>query len=269
MKKNTISVFVALLCAGSILAGCGGSGDAPETTASTTEVTVTEAATETSAPAETTAPATTETTAPATTAPATETSAPAPETSAPAAETTAPAESAAASTGKYVDLDNMQFSINGKTYTLGQTTLQQLIDDGVPFNEDDLANAGNNLSKNSESQGFRIELAEYWSAQVYVLNDTDGNKTTSECYISKVYLPFKKDATQDILTFAFPLDITMDDLKANAGEPTDSSHYDGDDGYFSDKLEYTRDSSKYIGDYGYSFEFTKGKLQYITIDYMP
>ncbi len=256
MKKQTISALVAVLCVGSIFAGC--SSKKPEVTVpSTTAPAVTEAAPETTAPAVTTAPVAT--TVPETSAPTT------PETTAPA-ETAAPA---AASTGKYVDLENMQFSINGKTYTLGKTTLQELIDDGVPFREDDVANAGNNLNKNSQSQGFRIELAEYESAQVYVLNDTDGNKTASECYINEVYLPIKKDSTQNILTFAFPLNMTMEELKANAGEPTDTRHYDGDDGYYTDTMKYVQESTKYYHDGGYTFEFMKGQLNYITIEYMP
>lgn len=257
MKKQTVSVIVAALCAGSILAGCG-SKEPPVSTDPSTEPVVTES----SAPVESTAPTVPETTVPETTAP---------EVTEPAAsETSAPAEGTdPAASGSYVDLDNMQFTINGKTYTLGQTTLQELIDDGVPFREDDLANAGNNLNKNSQSQGFRIELAEYWTAQVYVLNDTDSGKTASECYISEVYLPVHHDKTQDILSFAFPLNITMDDLKANAGEPTEEKHYDGDDGYYTDTLEYTRESTKYIGDSGYSFEFMKGELYCVTIDYQP
>ena len=69
--------------------------------------------------------------------------------------------------GSYVDLNNMQFAINGKVYTLGKTTLQTLIDDDVPFDKDDLLNANNNIDKNSQSEGFEIELGEYWDAQVY------------------------------------------------------------------------------------------------------
>lgn len=36
---------------------------------------------------------------------------------------------------KYIDLDNMSFWYDGKVYTLGKTTLKELIDDGVSFDE--------------------------------------------------------------------------------------------------------------------------------------
>ena len=177
--------------------------------------------------------------------------------------------STALSDGKFVNLDNMEFAINGKVYKISETTLQTLIDDGVPFDEDDIMNANNNINGNSESQGFRIDLAEYWSAQVYVLNSTDENKTIAECPISKVYLPVNQDKTQNILELSIPLDITEETLIAQAGEPTDRSEYFGDDDYVSIGLEYKRDSDVYIGDWGYDIEFINNELRYVTIDYMP
>ena len=173
------------------------------------------------------------------------------------------------SDGKFVNLDNMEFAINGKVYKISETTLQTLIDDGVPFNEDDIMNANNNINGNSESQGFRIDLAEYLSAQVYVLNSADENKTIAECPISKVYLPVNHDKTQNVLELSIPLDITEETLIAQAGEPTDRSEYFGDDDYVSIGLEYKRDSSIYYGDWGYDIEFINGELRYVTIDYMP
>lgn len=50
-----------------------------------------------------------------------------------------------------------QISENGNVYTLGETVLQTLIDDGVPFDDRDIANVNNNISANNQSQGFRIE----------------------------------------------------------------------------------------------------------------
>lgn len=168
---------------------------------------------------------------------------------------------------KYVDLDQRSFAINGKVYTLGQTTLQEMIDDGVPFDEDDIANASNNLNKNHESESFEIALGKYYAAQVRVINDSDENQKIADCKLSQIYLPVKDDQEQDILEFAFPLTLTKDELLQNAGQPTEQSDYDGENNYHSDKIEYKVDSDKYYGDSGYTFEFVNGALRYVTISY--
>ncbi len=178
--------------------------------------------------------------------------------------------SASSSLGeKYVDYDNRSFEINGKVYTLGKTTLQEMIDDGVPFEENDLANANNNLNKNTESQAFSIELGEYYSAQVSVGNYSGENMKIADCTLSEIYLPVKQDQDQDILSFAFPLTITEDELVKNAGEATDKSNYDGGDDYKTVTYKYQKDSEKYIGSSGYTFEFLNGELRYVTINYKP
>lgn len=167
----------------------------------------------------------------------------------------------------YADLDNRSFAINGKVYTLGVTTLQEMIDDGVPFDTDDIANANNNLNANSSSAGFKIVLGEYYSAQVYVGNFTDDNKSAAECPICEIYLPVDLEESNDILQFAFPLTMTEEELVANSGEPTDKDEYTSDDGtYQSNTYEYKVDSEQYIGDSGYRFEFANGELSYVYID---
>lgn len=171
-------------------------------------------------------------------------------------------------TGDWVDLDNMVFYVNGKQYQLNANTLQEMIDDDVPFNEKDIANAGNNLNPNYESESFRIVLGEYESAQVSTMNSSEDGKVTSECFLSKIYLPVHEDSNQNILKFNFPLTMTEDELKSNAGEPTDFSEYINEDGtYVSHTYSYKKDSEKYYGQYGYTFEFMNGKLKYVTINY--
>ena len=171
--------------------------------------------------------------------------------------------------GKYVDFNEMCFYINDKKYVLGKTTLQEMIDDGVPFDENDLTNAGNNLNPDYKSQGFRIRLGEYYTAQVFAFNDTEENKPISECYINYVYLPVKEDEEPNILTFNFPTDMTMEELKENSGEPTNEKHTDFEDGRYVDQLEYENQSEIYIRACSYKFEFISGKLKYINIEYMP
>lgn len=214
MKKAlSICLFLSLM-AGCLLTGCdrtstANSSSVAETTAATT---ATEAVTE----AETTAEeseaeeteAETETTA--------EESADAED----AETTTAAKEKDTSKDGNlWADFDNMSFKINGKTYTLGKTTLQEMIDDGVPFDENDLANAGNNINPRYESSSFEIKLGERSFAQVRVLNDSSDNKKASECFIDNVYMPIY-DEPQDILEFNFPLTMTQEATPANQTQIT-------------------------------------------------
>lgn len=163
----------------------------------------------------------------------------------------------------------MEFAINGKVYKLGETTLQTLIDDGVPFEADSINNAGNNVNPNGQSDTFKIVLGDYWNLQVWTANFTEEGKAAKDLPISKIFYPHKQDKTQNVLTFNFPMDITLDSLKANAGEPTKFDHYDGDNGYTIDTAEYKYDSSLYFSEGGYSFEFTKGQFNAVTISYIP
>lgn len=173
------------------------------------------------------------------------------------------------SSTKYADTENMEFAINGKVYKLGETTIQTLIDDGVPFEENSLNNVGNNVNPDYVSDTFKVVVGEYWGLQIWAGNFTDAPKATKDLPITKIYFPFKKDQTQDILSFNFPTDLSMDDLKANSGEPTENDHYEGDGGYTSDNMQYEYESSTYLSKGGYQFNFIKGVLDNITITYIP
>lgn len=200
-----------------------------------------------------------------------------PESSEKESESTVSENKAVAPTGpveglsdKYVDYENRTFAVNGKVYILGVNTLQDMIDDGVPFEEGDLADVNNNVKPNYESQRFEIVLGDYYSAQVSVANYTDENATLSSCVLSQVYLPVNLDKEQDVIQFAFPLTITEEELVAQAGEPTERSEYTSDDGkYVSHKLNYLVNSEKYLGNSGYKFEFGNGSLKYLYITYLP
>ena len=246
MKKAlSICLFLSLM-AGCLLTGCdrtstANSSSVAETTAATT-------ATETETTAELEAEETeaeTETTA--------EESADAED----AETTTAAKEKDTSKDGNlWADFDNMSFKINGKTYTLGKTTLQELIDDGVPFDENDLANAGNNINPRYESSSFEIKLGERSFAQVRVLNDSSDNKKASE--------------PQDILEFNFPLTMTQEELLANSGEPDPDNIYtyqSDDSDYHSESYTYEKEAEKYYGNSSYKFEFANDVLAYVTISY--
>ena len=219
--------------------------------------------TETSDTSETTTEATTATTA-ATTA-ASETSAAGSETSGSDTAATTPVDPS----GKtYVNFDEMNFYVNGQKFTLGKTTLQEMIDAGVPFDPEDLQNAGNNVKSNSESDCFKIMIGDYYYARVYFMNDTEDGKAAKDCFAHEI--SFRYDEPQDVVTFDFPFDITMDSLKANSGEPSEEPfHYDGDGDYYSDTLKYTKESERYYNDSVYEFDFVRGEFDSIRMTYIP
>ena len=174
---------------------------------------------------------------------------------------------------KYVNFDEMNFYINGKKYTLGKTTLQDLIDDGVPFKDGELDDAKNNLRSKYQSAPIKLKIADGWNVSVYVFNDTDAGKPMNECYVNEIYVSALSSSkeSQNVLTFDFPFEtLTVEDLKANSGEPTEKPYHNEDDPKFvADYLEYTKQSTKFMNRNRYKFEFYNSKLSTFYMTYIP
>lgn len=178
---------------------------------------------------------------------------------------------AAPEQAKYVDFDNMTFWVNGQPFTLGVSTLQDMIDAGVAFHEVDLEDANNNLRKNLQSEGFTFDIGANSYATVKVLNDTDKGKRLADCVLSRILVSFSdhpEEMADSILTFAFPYDMTKEQLMENAGDPDDISHYDGSR-YASDTIEYKRGGQRYFGYNRFTFVFHDEVLDYFYIEYLP
>ena len=176
---------------------------------------------------------------------------------------------------KYVNFDEMNFYINGKKYTLGKVTLQDLIDDGVPFEDGELEDAKNNLKSKYQSSYIKLNPGvKGYYVWIQVFNETDSGKPMNECYINEILYKkttlVKDGETQDFVTFDFPLDLTMDQLKANAGEPTGRTYHNEDNPkYIYDTLEWTKKGTKFMNSNRYSFDYTNGELREVTITYIP
>ena len=206
---------------------------------------------------------TTDATTSATTA-ATETSAAGSETSGSDTVATTPVDPNGTT---QVNFDEMNFYVNGKKFTLGKTTLQEMIDAGVPFDPEDLQNANNNVKSNSESECFKIMIDDYYYVRVYCMNDTEDGKAAKDCFVHEI--SFRIGDPQDVISFDFPIDMTMDQLKANSGEPNnDPFHYEDGD-YISDTLRYTHESERYYNDSCYEFDFLRGTLDSVRMTYIP
>ncbi|WP_049962629.1 hypothetical protein [Ruminococcus sp. HUN007] len=181
----------------------------------------------------------------------------------------------------YADLDNRCFAYKGKLFKLGEATFQDLIDAGVPFKKDDVANADNNLSKNRETSWYTADITQYTHLQFTFGNFTDDNIKEKDAVLDyvrwySIYTPrasFDAERNADIeadiaesaksVSFAFPLTLKKADLFANSGTPTK------DGGNFS--IEYKKESEKYIGNKGYTFQFDNESEQMseVSISWLP
>ena len=176
---------------------------------------------------------------------------------------------------KYVNFDEMNFYINGKKYTLGKTTLQDLIDDGVPFEDGELDDAKNNLKSRYQSSYIKLNPGvKGYYVWIQVFNETDSGKPMNECYINEIYYKVtnlvKDGEKQNFITFDFPLDLKMEDLKANSGEPNGRTYHNEDNAkYIYDTLEWTKKGTKFMNSNRYTFDYTNGELKNVVITYIP
>ncbi len=181
----------------------------------------------------------------------------------------------------YADLEKRCFAYDGKIYTLGESTLQDLIDGGVPFDENELNNSGNNVNKNHGTSTYNVDINDFTHIQVEFINTTDSNITEAECLLSyvrwySIYVPkpdFEDSRNEEIINnindsakhvcFSFPLTLTKDQLLENNDAPTEET----DNNY----VKYEVDSEVYMGSSGYNFEFNKdtNQLEEVSIDWLP
>lgn len=180
----------------------------------------------------------------------------------------------------YADLDNRAFVYNGKKFTLGKSTLKDLIDGGIPFEENSVNNSGNNVNKNYETDRYTARINDYVTMQFMFGNFTDSEQKAEDCVLtyirySHLYVPhpdYEASMNAEIsemmldgakqVNFSFPTTITKDQLLEKCDENAE------EDGKV---VKYTVDSEVYMGSSGYTFEFddTTGQLKEVTISWLP
>lgn len=183
--------------------------------------------------------------------------------------------------GNYADLENRSFAYNGKLFTLGTSTLQDLIDGGIPFEENDLNNKGNNVNKNYETSTYTARINDYVTMQFRFINTTGDSMTEAECPLSYariyyLYVPqpdydaeMNAEIAENILDaantvcFSFPVTLTKEQLLENNSEYTEL----GERNY----VNYYIDSEIYMGSSGYHFKFnaTTNQLEEMSISWLP
>lgn len=167
----------------------------------------------------------------------------------------------------FTDFDNMSFTYNGHTYTLGVSTVQDLIDDGVELsgsgNLDEIVDGMSNFYA-----GFSFELIPYRLATVSVSNFTDEALPASECTISSFRVTNLRELPEGMIGFNFPDMFTKEDLINSAGEPDSTSEFTDSNGVLIETLTYEKPSEIYVGASGYTYTFEDGIIDTINMSYM-
>lgn len=181
----------------------------------------------------------------------------------------------------YADMDNRSFAYNGKVFTLGESTLKDLIDGGIPFDESDLNNKGNNVNCDYETDTYTARINDYVTMQFRFINITEDSMTAEECLLSSVryyylYVPqpdydadMNVKITENILDaantvcFSFPATLTKEQLLENSSEGVEQDE--------RNNVNYYIDSEIYMGSSGYHFEFNKvtNQLEEVSINWLP
>lgn len=177
-KKMLIAGLITVVMGISIV-GCGNDGKSTRETESTEQVTETEMATEEESEAEDTGDAESD-----------DSYADETDYSEESTEFTMPVYEdftlASGLSENYADLDNRSFVYNGKKFTLGESTLKDLIDGGIPFEQNSLNNSGNNVNKNYETDRYTAEINDYVTMQFMFGNFTDSEQKAEDCVLSYV-----------------------------------------------------------------------------------
>lgn len=181
---------------------------------------------------------------------------------------------------KYADASDLTFAYDGKVFKLGETTLQDMIDAGVPFSESDLKAMDEDIEKDHSSSAFSVEASDFVTLGVRGSNFTDGTMKIKDCPVGEIlvsyyYVPRTTlsdeeneearkgiDAAADHLCLSFPLNATKEQLMEN------NKDYSEDGG---DYLDYSVSSELYYGAIGYHIEFeeTTNQVDKITMSWYP
>lgn len=162
-----------------------------------------------------------------------------------------------------IDPSSIHFYINGEKYTIGDVTLQDLMDDGITIGNykktDILAFIGD-----VSDYEYTIELGNGERVGVETINDVDEPAHTSECKVWYIGLNASDVGESDAIQFDFPTDITEDKLKEIAGEPTKTEQY-------ADiiELSYIKEAGETECGGKYVFSFIDGELIGVSLYWKP
>ena len=160
---------------------------------------------------------------------------------------------------KTFDFDNMTFTIDGKIYKLGEATVQDLIDNGVEFEDYGLENLDDVLESDVQSTGFFIPVSkDDYSIMIHATNLTKEDQAARNCQITYISIPA---AAKNIVSLSFDYPASADELIKTYGTPSSQSNYKSGD-YNNESYEYENDNMS-----SYEFSFMDGKFDEVNLYY--
>lgn len=183
------------------------------------------------------------------------------------AETVAETSAVTPSEKKYVKFDEMNFTMKGKTYTLGKTTLKELVNDGaIPkemLDKADIVGSGITIP-------IKMKIDPKWSVEITAFNPTDKRAKKIDCVVNSISWKDKEGIEQTAFNFEFPFDITPEEWEKTEGRPSDGNYIRVEEGkYNADIYRYSERSETYFYNRMYELEFKNGKLNKVKMQYIP
>ena len=167
--------------------------------------------------------------------------------------------------GKWINFNEMSFTINDHTYILGKNTLADIARDGTIVYDVSAKGADELLEPEEKSDRFSVRLADGWGVNLYSVNISDVDRSAKDCVISEVNLIMDdKEMKENQLGFTFPLSVTSEELLKTAGEPSKLEDYKDDklgDLYETYIYKYKNKS--------YTFKLTNQELMVVELVFEP
>ncbi len=172
----------------------------------------------------------------------------------------------------WLDTSQMLILVNGNEYSMKDVTIGDLIDEGIEFIEDQNSKSPDDkVSPGHLQMTLIMSAGDYLPMYLTVVNDTEEELEISDCSICEISYTVADIEKTDLITFTFPESFTEDELKEEAGEPTEYYGYtDPSSGKEYHQYDYISFySERYFLYTGYSFEFEDGELKTIHLYYAP
>lgn len=167
----------------------------------------------------------------------------------------------------WADLENRAFAVDGHIFILGKSTLQDMRDAGIEFDERDLSKLDEILTPYATTRSIKVVFTDGrsdWKLTVQSSNDSTDSIKAADCVITKVECWIDHETEQNRVKFAAPFDLTEESLIAECGEPTHDIIRNKNYVAVMYKVNYMNAVS------GYTFTFdTDGTLDTIEIDWNP